>query len=279
MLLILQKFITCEGRFRCIYVYHIRLLMKFLENGNINLPFFLLNSLRRMASNVQKKIESVETTMYHHELVKILVEYRLKRIRDTWENFLIRNHFQEASKSLEKDSIRKRRRKNTNLTIQRNPEPLVQKNIEEPISEKLTKIREKIKQKKKIKKKVGRITKNITESSLQQDDEQPISEKLTEIRKQIKRKEKIGKEKKGTKEENIKPLQLRRSSRLRGMVKKVSSKETEFINLEGETPVSSPENVPFTYSPQISPRQYFEGSPSRGSPGIDPVQQQIYDYI
>lgn len=34
-----------------------------LENGNINLPFFLLNSLGRMASNVQKKIEFIDTTM------------------------------------------------------------------------------------------------------------------------------------------------------------------------------------------------------------------------
>ena len=63
MLLILQKFITCEGRFGCMYVYHLRLLMNFLENGDINLPFFLLNSLTRMYSNVQKKIESLETTM------------------------------------------------------------------------------------------------------------------------------------------------------------------------------------------------------------------------
>lgn len=102
---------------------------------------------------------------------------------------------------------------------------------------------------------------------------------MIEISEQIKRKEKIGKEKKGTKEENIKPLQLRRSSRLRGMVKKISSKETKFINLEEETLVSSPKIFPFTYSPQNSPRQYSEGIPSRGSPGIDPVQQQIYDYI
>lgn len=64
MLLILQKIITCEGRFGFMYVYHIRLLMNFLENGTINLPFFLLSSLRRMAANVQKKIESIETTMY-----------------------------------------------------------------------------------------------------------------------------------------------------------------------------------------------------------------------
>lgn len=69
------------------YVYHICLLMNFLESGEINLPFFLLNNLRRMASNVQKKIEFIDTTMYQHGLVKILVEFHLKRIGDTWEIF------------------------------------------------------------------------------------------------------------------------------------------------------------------------------------------------
>lgn len=63
------------------------------------------------------------------------------------------------------------------------------------------------------------------------------------------------------------------------MVNKVSSKETKLINLEEETPISSPENIPFKYSPQNSPKQYFEGSPNKGSPSIDPMQQQIYDYI
>ena len=65
------------------YVYHIRLLINFLKNGEINLPFFLLNSLRRMASNVQKKIDFIDTTMYHHGLVKILIEFHLKGIGDT----------------------------------------------------------------------------------------------------------------------------------------------------------------------------------------------------
>lgn len=231
-----------------------------------------------MASNVHKKIESLETTMYHHGLVKILVEYHLKKIGDTWENFLIRNHFQETPESPENDSVRKSRRKKINLTFQSNPEPPVQKNDgKESISEKLTEIRKQIKQRKKIKQQAGGITENTPESPLQPDDEQPISEKLIEIKRQIKGKGKIGKEKKGVKEENIKPL--RRSSRLRGMVKKVSSKETDFINLEGETPVSSPENIPFRYRPQNFARQYFEGIPSRGSPGIDPIQHQIYDYI
>jgi len=59
----------------------------------------------------------------------------------------------------------------------------------------------------------------------------------------------------------------------------VKSKETHFIDLEGETPTQSPDNIPYKQSPQNYPPQNFEGSPRRVSPGIDPIQQQIYDYI
>ena len=39
MLLILKKIITCEGRFGTLYVYHIHLMMHFLDE-EINLPFY-----------------------------------------------------------------------------------------------------------------------------------------------------------------------------------------------------------------------------------------------
>jgi len=77
LLLVLQKFITCEGRFGQMYFYHVRMMMHFLEDHQMNLPYFLLNSLRKMATNVQKKIQCIKNTMYHHGLVKILVEFHL----------------------------------------------------------------------------------------------------------------------------------------------------------------------------------------------------------
>lgn len=145
-------------------------------------------------------------------MVKILVEYHLKKIGDTWENFLITIYFQETAKSPEEGNVKRSKRKKTSMTIQSKLESSTQKNDEEPISE--VEIREKIKKKGQIKKKVGGIIENKPESSLQQDDEQLIFKNLIEIRKQIKRKEKNVKEKKGIKEENINPLQLRRSSKL-----------------------------------------------------------------
>ena len=40
LLSIIQKFITYEGRFGCMFFYHARLLMNFLEDSEINLPYF-----------------------------------------------------------------------------------------------------------------------------------------------------------------------------------------------------------------------------------------------
>ena len=47
LLLVNQKFITCEGRFGSMYMYHARLLMNFLESQTLNLPYFLLLSLKK----------------------------------------------------------------------------------------------------------------------------------------------------------------------------------------------------------------------------------------
>jgi hypothetical protein len=70
-----------------------------------------------MCSIVQRNPRNIEPHLYHHGLVKILVEEQLKAKRDTWERFLVRNHFQEigeasgGSPQVPKKSRRKRKRK------------------------------------------------------------------------------------------------------------------------------------------------------------------------
>jgi len=53
--LIIQKLITCEGRFGEMYMYHTRLLMKFLENQTLNLPYFLLLKFEKYVHNSPKE--------------------------------------------------------------------------------------------------------------------------------------------------------------------------------------------------------------------------------
>jgi hypothetical protein len=52
---LIQKFITCEGRFSIIYLYHIKLLQHLKSDYEINIPYFLLQSLSKMAKAVQKQ--------------------------------------------------------------------------------------------------------------------------------------------------------------------------------------------------------------------------------
>jgi len=91
LLLAIQKFITCEGHFGSMYMYHARVMMNFLESQTLNLPYFLLLSLKNMSITIQKHIGNIEPHLYHHGLVKILIEDQLKKNKDTWEQCLIRN--------------------------------------------------------------------------------------------------------------------------------------------------------------------------------------------
>ena len=95
-----------------------------------------------MASNVQKRIQFIDTTMHHHGLVKILIEFYLRSIGDTWEDFLVRNHFQEQPESPPKEeNVRRSKRKKTDIIVEERPETSPQRDNEKLISEELTEIR------------------------------------------------------------------------------------------------------------------------------------------
>ena len=145
MLLILQKIITCEGRFGTLYVYHIQLMMHFLDE-EINSPFFLLHSLKRMASNVQKRVQFLETTLYHHGLVKILIEHHLRKVGDNWDEFLLRNHFEEPKESPSEGKLTRRsKRKEISKAVETKTGKSIQEESEEMISEKLAQIKKQLK--------------------------------------------------------------------------------------------------------------------------------------
>ena len=185
-----------------------------------------------MASNVQKRVKFLETNLYHHGLVKVLIEFHLKKIGDNWEEFLLRNHFQELEETSSKEeTVRRRKRRKADKAVENKHDTLSQEESEELIYEKLEKFRKQVR---------------------------------------VKRKEKITS--KYTDEENENPLKLRRSSRLKGIMKKTLVKNIEIINIEDEeTLVQTPVDR--------SPLHQFEEDPDRRTPDIDPSQQKIYDYV
>lgn len=87
LLLLVQKFITCEGHFGTMYMYRARIMMNFMEGHALNLPYFLLASLKKMSSMVQKRVGHINPHLYHHGFIRILIEDQLKNNKDTWEKF------------------------------------------------------------------------------------------------------------------------------------------------------------------------------------------------
>ena len=61
----------------------------------VNMPYYFLNSMHKMACTYQINVGDKERSLFHHELIKILVSYQLGELGDTWESFLIRNGFGE----------------------------------------------------------------------------------------------------------------------------------------------------------------------------------------
>ena len=52
LLLNIQKYFTCEGRYHKVYSYHFKLLLHFTGKISIDLPFILHRSLAKMADKV-----------------------------------------------------------------------------------------------------------------------------------------------------------------------------------------------------------------------------------
>ena len=59
----------------------------------MNLRFFLLQSLRRMAHMVQTTIGYVERSLFHRGLLKNLFQHKLSLFGRSWNAFLEENNF------------------------------------------------------------------------------------------------------------------------------------------------------------------------------------------
>jgi hypothetical protein len=76
LLLIIKKFITCEGCYGLVFLFHICLLMVF-QGFSLNVPFYLLKILRKMSKFYQRPNPNPESSLFHHGLIHILVNFHL----------------------------------------------------------------------------------------------------------------------------------------------------------------------------------------------------------
>jgi hypothetical protein len=94
LLMIIKQFITCEGRYGFIFLYHLRLLMVFM-GFELNMPHYLHRSLFKMAKRYKRS--QADTSLFHYGLIKMIVVYELGLRRDSWGDFLSRNSFEDSS--------------------------------------------------------------------------------------------------------------------------------------------------------------------------------------
>jgi hypothetical protein len=90
LLAIVKQFITCEGRFRLVFLYHLRLLMSFI-GFPLNMPYFQLRNLYKMGKRFRK--QRSDSSLFHHGLIKIILVHQLQLQNDCWDAIISRNGF------------------------------------------------------------------------------------------------------------------------------------------------------------------------------------------
>jgi len=105
ILIILQKFLTYEGRYVVTFIYHLNILSHFEGGPKINFPHFLWMSLKKMATWVRSVSKKPKTSLHHHGLIKILVVHALRTQGGSWKQLLQHNFSQGISKFVEVQEV------------------------------------------------------------------------------------------------------------------------------------------------------------------------------
>ena len=101
---------TCEGHYTLAFVYHMRLLFHFESGKLINFPYYLLQSLEKMAKGVQSgNASQVTYKLYHHGPITILIKKVLEEKQVTWKEFLKAFRARSAGKSTSMSTSKKRK--------------------------------------------------------------------------------------------------------------------------------------------------------------------------
>jgi hypothetical protein len=94
LLMITKQFITCEGRYGFVFLYHLRLLMVFM-GYEINMPYYLHRSLFKMSKRYKQN--QADSSLFHFGLIKMIVVCHLGLHRDRWNDFLVHNNFDDSN--------------------------------------------------------------------------------------------------------------------------------------------------------------------------------------
>ena len=92
---VVQNYITYDGRYDRVLKCHLKLLLHIQGVTQLNLPFYLLKSLQKMISKVQKHPSHTAISIYHQGLIKLLVLTQLEKEERSWSALLAELGFNE----------------------------------------------------------------------------------------------------------------------------------------------------------------------------------------
>ena len=90
-----------------------RLISHSLGDDPLDLVHFLYNSLLKMSRRYQKQPLSSPQYVYHHGLIKILVQHQLNKKKKTWDEFLVAEGFQGMTSRKKMGHPRSKKRVNS----------------------------------------------------------------------------------------------------------------------------------------------------------------------
>jgi hypothetical protein len=95
----IQLYITSEGRYDKLMMYHFKLMDHFTGKTPINLPYFLYHSLSKVCKRIKAQPLSMKATLCHLGLIKLILLQELKQQGRSWEHFLFWEGFETQNQT------------------------------------------------------------------------------------------------------------------------------------------------------------------------------------
>jgi len=98
----IKQYITCEGRYKCLYKFHFRFLLHLTGQRLMNLPFYLIKDLTKISTKIQKNPMAIDSSLAHHSLITMIVFNQVIKAGLSIRSFLNDAGFLQKEKLQEK---------------------------------------------------------------------------------------------------------------------------------------------------------------------------------
>ena len=88
MLIVVQRYITCEGRFNTTHLLHMRFLCHISGYKALNLAYFLHTNQLKMSKKIKSNPSAPSHHIFHAGIIKILVKFGLDKKNKPWDIFV-----------------------------------------------------------------------------------------------------------------------------------------------------------------------------------------------